>query len=26
VPLIIRRQAEKEMPANINALKQRVEA
>jgi hypothetical protein len=26
VALIIRRQAEKEMPANINALKQRVEA
>jgi uncharacterized protein YndB with AHSA1/START domain len=26
VPLIVRRQAEKEMPANIQALKQRVEA
>jgi uncharacterized protein YndB with AHSA1/START domain len=26
VPLIIRRQAHKEMPANINALKRRVEA
>ena len=26
VPLIVRRQAQKEMPANIEALKRRVEA
>jgi hypothetical protein len=26
VPLVVRRQAEKEMPANVKALKQRVEA
>jgi hypothetical protein len=26
VPLIVRRQAQKEMPANVEALKRRVEA